>query len=194
MSKIIQIGQLLATPNGTYVNGELHAFVRGVKPPFKEGAPSKAELSDSTGSISASFWGGGIEHWDGKKVVLSGKGMKVGEYKGTKQLSVGDEVDIRYGGAPGAAAQEAEPMPGDPVPVPNQPRQSQGNVFAAPSGTRVPGATVGMAVKIAADFLLNEGKWDKTCAGRVEAIAGEIIALSQRLERGEVPIGEPLPF
>ena len=52
-------------------------------------------------------------------------------------------------------------------------------------------ATVGMAVKIAADFLLREDGWQKDTAGRMEAIALSVIQLAQRLEKGET---DSVPF
>lgn len=210
MSKIIQISQLLATPDGQYVNGEIHAFVRGIKPPFKQGAPSKGELSDSTGSISASFWGGGVDHWEGKQVVLSGKGMKITEYKGTKALSVGDKVDIRFGGAPGAAAQ-GEAFPGDPVPAVSSGSYGQPPVQTPPArpmpqnGPRTAqehlpvnlphGATVGASINKAVDIWIAtkqpESGWTDSSATLVEKWARQLLEIHGAMERGEPPVNIP---
>jgi len=82
---------------------------------------------------------------------------------------------------------EAAPQPRPAYQAP----RPVGTITAIPSTQAVHPATVGMAVKIAADFLLREDGWQKDTAGRMESIAGSVIQLAQRLERGE---SESVPF
>ena len=93
MTKIIEISQLHSTPEGTYINGIVEGWLSQIRPPNGRG-PSKARLEEGAGSIEVSLWGGGVSHWEGKRVRFSGKGMQMKEYKGTKSLSVGDKVLI----------------------------------------------------------------------------------------------------
>lgn len=203
MSKLIQVSQIQASPDGTYINGEVRAVLSRAVEPKNPKAPWKALLADSTGIIDASFWGGSIAHWGGKQIVISGKGMKVQEYNGTKTLSVGDKASVGFGGAPGTAAQE-EQMAGDPVPQkttaePDYVRQNsypqtghgspqyarQNHPTAV--GTPINGQTVGMAVKLAGDLLVSENKdfiAEADWAGRLRAAAAQIIAVSRSLENG----------
>ena len=121
MTKLIEISQLLNTPADTYINGAVEGYLVQIRPPFKEGAPGKAKLQDGGQTIDVSLWGQGFSHWEGKRVRFSGKGMKVTEYKGVKQLSVGDKVLVE--------SAEADAIPGDPAPA--HPASHSGKPHAA---------------------------------------------------------------
>ncbi len=200
MSKQIQVSQLLATPDATYINGDVSGHLTGIRPPNGRG-PSKAKLQDSTGSIEVSLWGGGVSHWEGQYVTFSGKGMQIKEFRGAKQLSVGDKVTI-------SKASEPDSVPGDPParPAPQVATTVARNRPAEPSGgaslkVNLPaGQTVGMAVKLAGDMLLSENKdfiAEKDWAHRLRAAAHQIIAVSRSLETDtalDADAFEPPPF
>jgi len=214
MSKLIQVSQLHATPDGPYINGEVRVMLYNPVAPKKPTAPWKATLTDSTGSIEASIWGGDPSHWAGKSIVLTGKGMKVQDYQGKKSLSVGDKVSISFGGAPGTAAQEpshpdleaATPQTSRTV-APNQPqtqtpRSGQIKPFPAlPDPFRDPlpinlphpacvGACVNKAVEVWIATIGKDQPWGDSSADTVQRIAAELILVHQTLEKG-VESNEP---
>jgi len=200
MSKQIQVSQLLATPDATYVNGEVTGYLTQIRPPNGRG-PSKARLHDSSGQIEVSLWGGGVSHWEGKQVTFSGKGMQIKEFKGVKGLSVGDKVLISQ------AAQQADEMPGDPPaapqtrPAPEQARSVPQKPFPAlpdpfrDAPVNLPhGATVGGALARAVDIYLAMGqaadtgvRWDTPDIAFVEQITRDLVEIQGRIERGEPP-------
>jgi len=212
MSKLITVSQLNATPEGTYINGEVRAVLSRAVEPKNPKAPWKAMLSDSTGIIEASLWGGSVAHWEGRHVVLSGKGMKIQEYKGVKSLSVGDKVDISFGGAPGTAAQD-EHMEGDPMPHTANPVPATGRFQAKPfPALKTPqqlqealdnppvnlphGATVGGALARAVDIALGTGALSMGGFGPgqvaiIERITRDLVEIQGRIERGE-PMKQPV--
>ncbi len=213
MSKLIQISQLNATPDGTYVNGEVRAVLSRAVEPKNPKAPWKATLSDSTGAIEASMWGGSIAHWEGKQIVLSGKGMKVQEYKGTKTLSVGDKVNIAFGGAPGAAAQTGNegdfgdvsqpstasaPFGGHNAPLPPRNAPSVARIAQEHLPVNLPhGATVGGALARAVDIWLainaQSPAWSPEAPQEIEQITRDLVEIQGRIERGE-PAKSDVPF
>lgn len=148
-NKLIEISQLHATPPDTYINGAVEGYLVQIRPPFKEGAPGKAKLQDGGQTIDVSLWGQGFSHWEGKRVRFSGKGMKVTEYKGTKQLSVGDKVLIE--------SSEVDAIPGDPPAQPAyQAPRTANSVPALAQSSRPPvhGATVGGAIARAVEVAI----------------------------------------
>ena len=66
----------------------------------------------------------------------------------------------------------------------------------APQAAHAPvhGATVGMCLKLAGDFLLREDVWKQDTGPRMEAIARELIQIAQRLEKNEPLSTENVPF
>ena len=195
-NKLIEISQLHASPPDTYVNGMVEGYLVQIRPPQGK-APAKGKLQEGAGTIDVTLWGGDASHWEGKRVRLSGKGMKVTEYKGVKQLSVGDKVMIEAaGGAQPSAPQEQ--MPGDPAPdqtpsAPIQARSVAQNRPSEPSVAPIHGATVGLAINNAREIWLSinqggSGRWDEQARFEVETIAADFLAMALRLERGqEIP-------
>lgn len=188
----ITVSQLLATPDGSFVNSPVEGYLVQIRPPSGKG-PAKAKLQDGSSVIEASLWGGDCRQWEGKRVRMSGKGMKVTVYppnSGIKQLSVGDKVSIdsaeAFAGVPShpRGVSAPEPMPGDPTPS-KAPTVSQ----SAP----LSGALVGMAINRGVEiWLAQEGeagaRWDKTAIERVEEIARQLVEMSKRIETGsEIP-------
>ena len=204
MSKKIQVSQLLSTPNATYINGEVTGHLTNINPPFKQGAPSKAKLQDETGFINVSLWGNEVSHWEGKNVTFSGKGMQIKEYRGEKQLSVGDKVAI-------SAAQEPDNIPGDPLPSFAAPRPAPKPIQTAPapqtarsvaqnspSGAPIHGATVGGALARAVDIYIAgcesnnvAWSWGEQARESVELITRDLVSIQQRVESGAT---EDVPF
>jgi hypothetical protein len=222
MQKQIAVSQLLATPEGQYVNGTVTGYLTQIRPPNSKG-PSKGKLSDGSHEIEVSLWGGGVSHWEGQQVTFSGKGMKIAEYKGTKSLSIGDKVMIS------AASGQPDHIPGDPP----QPRYAdragpQGHPDESPTyrppekptgareqsfqsrnhpvqgkpantaGTPVNGALCGMAVKAAVDIWLatrGDAQWNNVSGEFVEDTARSIILMSERIQSGQ-PTANPenVPF
>lgn len=210
MSKLIEISQLLAAPDGTYINGSVTGYLTQIRPPNGKG-PSKAKLSDGVVEIQVTIWGGGVEHHEGKQVHFSGKGMKIQEYKGVKSLSVGDKVQISQ---VNSGSESPEDMPGDPVsrPVARAPLASQvGTAMRAPNPSQsapiarnqpssqpvnVPhGATVGASINKAVDIWIStntEGHaWTESSATLVEKWARQLLAIHTAMERGEPPVNVP---
>jgi len=205
MSKQIQVSQLLATPDAQYINGEVSGLLTNIRPPNGRG-PSKAKLQDPTGSIEVSLWGGGVSHWEGKYVLFSGKGMQIKEFRGTKQLSVGDKVVIGQAVEPEERPTEADFRSMAPTaPAPQPPRHSQQNRPAVPPGglpVNIPnGQTIGMATKAAVDIWLKThaeqgGAWDAAAISFCFGVANQIIGISRRLEKHaeESAADESVPF
>lgn len=190
MKKTYTIAQVLATPEGQYVSAEVFAILSRATPPRGKG-PWTAQLTDSTGTIVGKFWGGDISHWEGKRVKLSGQGMMRKSYKNVPELSVGDKTDVSYAGAPGAAAQAEDAIPGDPEPSQSfsrpVPVQTPPRLANAP--TAIHGATVGGALARAVDIYLHNTpqgtKWDDGEASKVEQITRDLVAIQQRVETGD---------
>ena len=181
----ITVSQLLATPDGSFVNSPVEGYLVQIRPPSGKG-PAKAKLQDGSSVIEASLWGGDCRQWEGKRVRMSGKGMKVTVYppnSGIKQLSVGDKVSIdsaeAFAGVPShpRGVSAPEPMPGDPTPS------------KAPTVSQIHPATAGMAINRGVEiWLAQEGeagaRWDKTAIERVEEIARQLVEMSKRIETG----------
>lgn len=191
--KLLTIAQVLALPEGEWANGDIFAVLTNPKPPRGKG-PWTATLTDSTGSIVGKFWGGGIDHWSGKRVKLSGAGMQRKAYQNVPELSVGQKADVSFAGAPGTAAQEEDAIPGDPLP--SEPRYDVTphgivpRVSDAPKAAGLPvhGATVGMCVKGALDIWLqtraNAGDvWDSNAISFVYGVSNQILGVCQRVEK-----------
>ena len=203
MTKLIEISQLLNTPDQTYINGAVEGYLVQIRPPFKEGAPGKAKLQDGGQTIDVSLWGQGFSHWEGQRVRFSGKGMKITEYKGEKQLSVGDKVSVESAAADAIPGDPAPAQPAQHHPSPVKPSSSTGqsstfNVGNPP--TPVHGATVGGALARAVEVAIAMNRPDDLTL--IEKHMHAFIAMSLRAETGAKPTQnqwvtpdeEPIPF
>ena len=141
--------------NPAWVNEEFEAVVSGVRP-GQGRKPTKAKLSDPHNpgvSIEACFFGGrNVASYNGKVCLFSGQGMKMGEYNGTPELTIGDKVTIQVlgghaastttapaGRAPAARGTVDDTRGGSHPDEPPPP--------AAPAPRAIEGQTVGMALK-----------------------------------------------
>lgn len=164
-NQTIQISQLHATPADTYVNGIVEGYLVGYVAGRTEKQPARATLQEGAGQIALTLWGGNLGHWEGKRVRLSGKGMKVTEFKGTKQLSVGDKVTIE--GAVGASTTAT--IGNDTAANPARfTGRTDAPVGGGATGRLAPqeilpvnlprGDTVGMVMKLAAEIMLAQSE------------------------------------
>lgn len=174
---MLTVSDLLKQAPDSYVEGGFQAVVRSTEPAQGK-RPPKAILADSTGAatIKATLWG--RPRLDvGHVYVFAGKGIKLSVYQGTNEVSIGDKATIDAVGASVHA-----------------PEQAQRAAAGAPSvnGTPQPvnGQTVGMAMKLATDLLIESGDsialdtqayWQ-----HVHAVASHIIRVSRALEAGKL--------
>lgn len=199
MNKTLNVSQLLATPDLTYINGTVVGWLIGIRPPNGRG-PSKAKLQDNTGVIEVSLWGGSVQHHEGKRVAMSGKGMQIKEYRGVKGLSVGDKVNIAQLGDSGPSGEQ---FPGDPAPTPPAPTKPsyapQTAQKEAPPAHLPHGATVGGALARAVEVWkharpVGSGDMpDQQDYEDIEKICRHFVDIQGRIERGERPEEAP-PF
>lgn len=209
MKKIYTIDNILSLADGSWVSGEVFVTVSNIRPPNGRG-PTTATLTDATGVIVGKFWGaGGIEHWAGKRVKLSGQGIQRKSYQNVSELSVGQKAEISFAGAPGTAAQQEDDIPGDPAPqyAPSPQTSPQAGYRPSPShvsaarqvapmasGTPRNGQTVGMVCKGAIDLWIATGGPQENMGGfgpdqidQIEKIAESLFQMSERIQSAESP-------
>lgn len=144
------VSQVIATPENDWVNAEVFAVLSNPKAPNGKG-PWSATLTDSTGSIVGKFWGGSIDHWNGKRIKVSGQGLQRKAYKGVPELSVSQKADISFAGAPGTAGQAVDHNADLESASPRSSQQSAPNAAKSPA-MPIHGATVGGALARAVEI------------------------------------------
>lgn len=94
MSNLLSVHDLLQLPTGSFVEPGFTAVVRSTQPASGK-KPPKAILADVTGSatILATLWSR-PKMSVGEQFEFSGKGIKISEYNGTNEVSIGDKVAI----------------------------------------------------------------------------------------------------
>lgn len=184
--------------NPAWVNQEFEAVVSNVRPGSGR-VPTKALLSDAHNpnvSIKANFFGGrNVAGYQGKVCLFSGQGIKMGEYNGTPELTIGDKASINVLDANPQTTPPARTAPAGRGPVDDSrgggqpPDEAPPARETKPAGTLpVNGQTVGMAMKEAIALCaqdsvnINEPAFWKS----VHETASDIIRVSRLLEAGKL--------
>lgn len=129
-ANLLSVSDLMQLAPGSFVEPGFTAVVRRLEPANGK-KPPKAILADATGSatILATLWSR-PKMSIGEQFEFTGKGMKISEYNGTNEVSVGDktavvsvgmsvhnaeQVDRAAAGAPSVSGQAAYPPNGHAV-------------------------------------------------------------------------------
>lgn len=190
--------------NPAWVNQEFEAVVSNVRPGSGR-VPTKALLSDAHNpnvSIKANFFGGrNVAGYQGKVCLFSGQGIKMGEYNGTPELTIGDKASINVLDANPQTTPPARTAPAGRGPVDDSrgggqpPDEAPPARETKPAGTLpINGQTVGMAMKEAIALVCRvceNAKVDyditkPTFWQEVYVACSDIIRVSRMLETGKL--------
>lgn len=101
----ITVSQLLAIQPGdrenpSWVNGSFTGKVQYAK--GQDGKkPGSGQLIGGDGSsIELTIWGHNPNGWNGNQILVSGKGIQRGEYRGKQNVVIGDKAEVKVIGHP----------------------------------------------------------------------------------------------